>query len=212
MRFTVQISVTDDDGQTIVHEDIAVLEKDSASFEDIGLDLSESKLVLRSLQEKMVHHQVKKHSQQNCQCDKCQKRYKVKGSYTLKYQTLFGDIDIKGPRFHRCGCEKKKKCESSTFSPLKTLFKEHVSAERLYLETKWASLFPYGKTVDLFKDVFPIDEKLNAGSIRNHLLKVAEKTGAELGEEQYMFIEGCERDWAFCAHMGQMSPRISFST
>lgn len=48
-----------------------------------------------------------------------------------------------------------------------TLITEHTSPERLYLETKWAAILPFGKTVDLLRDVLPMSEKLNATSVRN---------------------------------------------
>jgi len=44
-------------------------------------------------------------------------------------------------------------------------------------------------------DVLPVDEKLNAVTIRNHLFKVAERMEGELGEERPCLIEGCEQDW-----------------
>ena len=42
----------------------------------------------------------------------------------------------------------------------------------------------------------PIGSHLNAATIRNHLHAVAERTEAELGEEQTVFIDGGPRDWA----------------
>ncbi len=50
-------------------------------------------------------------------------------------------------------------------------------------------------TAELLKDTLPIDEKLNAVTIRNHMLAVAERMEQELGEERPIYIEGCERDW-----------------
>ncbi len=41
--------------------------------------------------------------------------------------------------------------------------------------TKWASLVPYGMTAELLRDVLPVGEPLNAGTIRNHLQAVAPK-------------------------------------
>ena len=35
----------------------------------------------------------------------------------------------------------------------------------------------------------------NAASLRNHLVKVAQREEEMLGEEQFMFAEGCQRDW-----------------
>jgi hypothetical protein len=48
----------------------------------------------------------------------------------------------------------------------------------------------------LLAELFPLEEQLNAMTIRNHLLAVAKRSEAELGAEQVSFIEGCPRDWA----------------
>jgi hypothetical protein len=64
------------------------------------------------------------------------------------------------------------------------------------METKWASLVSYRMSAKMLKDVLPIDEKLNASTVRNHLLKVAEQQEATLGDERFSFIDSCPADWA----------------
>jgi len=49
--------------------------------------------------------------------------------------------------------------------------------------------------VNCCMNVLPVDEKLNAVTIRNHLFQVAERLEEELGEERPCLIEGCEQDW-----------------
>ncbi len=53
----------------------------------------------------------------------------------------------------------------------------------------------YGLTVQVLEELLPIGADVNAATVRNHLHQVAERLEGELGEEQGMFIEGCERDW-----------------
>jgi hypothetical protein len=65
----------------------------------------------------------------------------------------------------------------------------------LYLEVKWSSLLPYEVSCDLLHDVLPVNEKLSAVTMRNHLFEVAERMEQELGEERPCLIEGCEQDW-----------------
>jgi len=43
----------------------------------------------------------------------------------------------------------------STFRPMTSWLAGQTSPELLYLETKWASLIPYAKVVELLKDVLP---------------------------------------------------------
>jgi hypothetical protein len=47
----------------------------------------------------------------------------------------------------------------------------------------------------LFEEVVPTGAEINASTIRNHTLAVAERWENELGDEQAFLIEGRERDW-----------------
>jgi hypothetical protein len=59
---------------------------------------------------------------------------------------------------------------TTSFSPLAMLLPERTTPDLLYLETKWAALMSYGLTVKLLQAVLPIDEPLEAVTIRNHVL------------------------------------------
>lgn len=59
-----------------------------------------------------------------------------------------------------------------------------MASELLYLETCWASLVSYGMTAELLKDVLSIDSTADVATIRRHLLKVAGRHDADLGDEQ----------------------------
>ena len=59
----------------------------------------------------------------------------------------------------------------------------------LYLEKKWASLVPFGVTVELLKDVLPVGTTLNAQTVRNHLQRVATRMEAKLSQERTSWIE-----------------------
>jgi hypothetical protein len=63
------------------------------------------------------------------------------------------------------------------------------------METKWSSLVSYGLTVEALTDFLPLDVTLDVKTVRHDTLKIAERCEAELGEEQWSFIEGCPRDW-----------------
>jgi hypothetical protein len=82
-----------------------------------------------------------------------------------------------------------------SFRPLTSLLAESVVPELLFMETKWASLVSYGLTVDALTDFLPLEVTLDVKTVCHDTLKVAERCEAELGEEQWRFIEGCPRDW-----------------
>ena len=53
----------------------------------------------------------------------------------------------------------------------------------------------FEQSAQLLAEVLPVDEQLNAATVRNHTQQMAQRLEAELGDEQFMFIDGCERDW-----------------
>ena len=53
----------------------------------------------------------------------------------------------------------------------------------------------YGLSVQLLQEVLPIEDAINAATVRNHAHTVGQRIDAELGDEQVFFIDGCERDW-----------------
>ena len=53
----------------------------------------------------------------------------------------------------------------------------------------------YGLTVELLKEVLPISQELSTTAIRQRVRQTAQRLEDELGEEQDMFIGGCQRDW-----------------
>ncbi len=74
-------------------------------------------------------------------CDICQTCQKSKGHYSLVFRTLYGDVPLQSPRLHRCPCQTG--IAPATSSPLRELLPDHIAPERLYLDSRWASLVPY---------------------------------------------------------------------
>lgn len=160
--------------------------KRGVSAAEIGLSIGGSKALLLSLQQEIVATQTAAFCADHSTCSCCAGRLRRKGSKAIQYRTVFGDITIDSPRFYHCRCHTSS---AQTFSPLTELLPHHVAPEMLWLETKWASLVPYGVTVDLLKDVLPIDKRLNPETVRRHLGRVAMRMEGELADERYSFVE-----------------------
>lgn len=185
MDISVKIAITAPDG--VVHEhEIAAFEKRFESAAEIGLSIEDSKALLLNLQQEIVAAQTVAFCADHSTCPCCAGRLRRKGSKAIQYRTVFGDITIDSPRFYHCRCHTGP---AQTFSPLTELLPHHVAPEMLWLETKWASLVSYGVTVDLLKDVLPIDKRLNAETVRRHLGRVASRMETELADERYSFVE-----------------------
>jgi hypothetical protein len=110
---------------------------------------------------------------------------------TRVLRTLFGTVTLTSPRLYHCGCQTHA---TATFRPLTELLTESTAPELLFLETKWASLISYGLTARVLKDFLPLDETLNATTIQNHTLAVAQRCEDELGEDQDAVADRCPRD------------------
>ncbi len=191
MNLIIQIVTETAAGQQI--QEISRLEREESCLENIGMTLREGKTLLAAIQKRMVEEQIGEYLAERRTCAHCGKIRGLKSTHSLTFQTLFGNLKLASPRWKHCGCEAN---DTRTFSPLVELLADHVSPERLYLETKWGSLMAFELTANLLKDTLPIAETVNASTVRNHLHRVAQRSEDGLGEEQGSFIEGCPREWA----------------
>ena len=194
MRVRVLLQITADDGATDAPEEVASFEKRTERPEDLGLAIAEGKALLAAVQERMVKAQAAAWARQHRCCPACGAQRRIKGSYPIVFRTLYGDVRLASPRLHRCPCQPGD--GPATTSPVSALIPGHIAPERLYLEARWASLVPYAAAAGLLADVLPITSGGDATTLREHVLRVAERAEAELAEERTSFIDGCPADWA----------------
>ncbi|NTV47909.1 MAG: ISKra4 family transposase, partial [Chlorobiales bacterium] len=191
MKFKIQLVAQHETGEDTL--ELACLERKNEGLESIGITLAEAKSLLVTLQKQVVEHQLAAYLAVQRKCPQCDQAFRHKDKHPIVFRTLFGNLKLFSPRWFQCPCQSHK---TRTFSPLAALLTEHCSPERLYLETKWASLISFDLASQLLKDVLPTDSHICATSVRNHLQRVAKRAEAELGEEQFSFIDGCQREWA----------------
>ena len=194
MRVSILLQITADDGTAGRAEEVAAFEKATERAEDVGLSLADGKGLLAAVQRRIVQAQVGEWAGRHRCCASCGARRRSNGSYPVLFQTLYGDVQLASPRLHRCACQGKE--GPATVAPLRDLLPGHVAPERLYLEARWASLVPYAAAADLLADVLPVASGANATTLRQHVLRVAERAEGELGKEQSSFIDGCPAEWA----------------
>ncbi|MBC3794823.1 ISKra4 family transposase [Spirosoma utsteinense] len=173
MKFTISLTV-EACGKSLQTESVLTFDKECQDVANIGLSLPESKQLLEALQAQIVQQQANYFLAQalpNLPASRVLKDYQ-----TLTLRTLFGIIRLRSPRFTVIPSSGKPQ----TVSPLRSLFTQRTTPEMLYLETKWAASLSYSQTVALLKDVLPVDQKLNAVTIRNHLGQVARQVDSQL--------------------------------
>ena len=194
MRVSIMLQITADDGVTMPAEEVAAFEKITERAEDVGLSLADGKVMTAAIQRRVVQAQVTSWTGRHRCCAACGGGRRSKGSYPVLFRTLYGDVEIASPRLHRCSCQGEE--GPATLSQLQKLLAGHVAPERLYLEARWASLVPYAAAADLLADVLPAASGMNATTVRQHVLHVAERAESELGDERPCFIDGCPAEWA----------------
>src|SRR5262249_25800533 len=181
MRLKVQLVIcADDDGTDTIH-DVAVLEQDCQRLWQLGPTLAEAKQLLTQLQQHVVAYQAAAFVTTRSHCQVCGTPLQRKEQTTRVLRTLFGTVLLTSPRLYHCRCQGHP---TTTFRPLTELLSAATTPELLFLETKWASLISYGMTARVLKDFLPLDETLNATTIQNHTLAVAQPCEEELGEDQ----------------------------
>jgi hypothetical protein len=190
MHFRIQVVAVSDDATQHVQE-IADVVRSEATLETLGLTLEESKQLLQGLQRMMIDQQMNAYLDEQRACPDCGKQRQIKQSGTAPFRTLFGLVSVPNPRWQQCDCQTH---QHKTFRPLRALLPERSSPELLYLETKSASLAPYGVTAKLLHEVLPLDQKHSAATVRNHTLRAARRSEQALGEELALFVEGSQAE------------------
>jgi hypothetical protein len=188
VRFKVQVIEVDGDQEQVY--EVLTVERDTLSFETLGLSLAEGKALLGGVQNVFVQEQLTQHLEATRCCPQCGSRRGLKGHHRVLLHSVFGDLQLESPRLRRCACEE----ERGTFSPLAALLPDNTTPELLFLQVKWASLVSYGATVGLLNDVLPMSETLNAETVRRHALRVASRGDEALGDEQRCFVDVCQRE------------------
>ena len=193
MKIKVQVVIEAENGKPEKVEEIFQLERGSLRIEELGLTISEAKMLMHGMQQTMVTEQIADYLEQFKTCPHCGTQRKRKGKHSIVYRTLFGKLRINSPRLYDCPCQNQGRHSSS---PLTKLLTTHCAPELQYLETKFASLMSYGLSIKILTEVLPIADEINHTSLRRQVNRVAERIEAELGEEQSQFIEGCPNEWA----------------
>jgi hypothetical protein len=192
MRVRVQVVIdSDDDGPPVVHE-VANVERGDLHIDTLGLQLVEAKDLLQRVQEVVIAEQVQTYLAEQAACPECGRPRRHKDTDTIVMRTLFGTLHLCSPRWWQCSCHPQP---TRTFSPLAALLPGRTTPELLYLESKFAGLVSYGLSASLLAETLPLGRPLHATAVRLHAQATAERLESELGPEQSMFVEGCQRDW-----------------
>jgi len=105
MRVSILLQITDDDGIVRTVEEVAAFEKATERTEDVGLSLVDGKVLTAAVQRRVVQAQADAWTIRHRCCAECGARRHSKGSSSILFRTLYGDVPLASPRRHRCACQ-----------------------------------------------------------------------------------------------------------
>ena len=104
MKYTIQVVITTDEGQTETR-DIACVEREDLTPTTLGLTLAEGKAILKALQAVVVEQQMTAYLETQRPCAHCGHRQRSKGYHTTQVRTVFGTIPVHSLRLYQCPCQ-----------------------------------------------------------------------------------------------------------
>ncbi|MGH3684369.1 MAG: ISKra4 family transposase, partial [Pseudonocardiaceae bacterium] len=197
MKITVRVQVDTAEEQGAERfSEVFVLERDQLTETSVGLSLTEAHALLGSIQEAMVSAQATAAVAERSRCARCGRSHRRKDTRPITVRTLFGTLHLDSPRFLACRCRADDAQERATFSPLAGMLAERSTPELVYLQARFAAVMSFDLAGRLLGEVLPLGRVLHGSAVRDQVNAVARRLEGELGPEQYMFAEGCQRDWA----------------
>jgi hypothetical protein len=142
------------------------MERGELQAGNIGFSNAEVKSLLANGQKILVEAQALAHTR-DLLCEKCKNPLRHNGRNAIVLRTLYGKAEIDSPRFYRCVCDTTRTFSRANFSPLAEILPQRTTPKFQYFQAKWASLMPYGMTLNLLKDMLPIDDDLSKEGIRS---------------------------------------------
>ena len=143
LEFTITVNWRRKDG-SIATTQLGTLDRGACrSAEDVGLQLADAKPILGRLQEIVVSEQLQRYCEAVRPCPRCHRRRHLKDYRCRRFDTVFGRLDVRAPRFDGC-----RHCgERRITSPVSELLPEQVSPELLHLQvkTRSATSLPSGR-------------------------------------------------------------------
>ena len=143
---------------------------DLGDIADLGLTLTEAKLLLADVQQEIVAAQAREHAvrRRNCRC--CGGDCRVKDYRERGVATLFGQVTVRLPRYRCAACGGLEAgigwpshCQST---PELDQLQAHLSA-----------LMSYRTAADVLEQMFPVDAGTDPETLRRHTLRAGEALG-----------------------------------
>ena len=143
---------------------------------NLGMTLSEAKLLLVQVQQQLVAEQANTHATFRPDCRTCGGTSHVKDWQRHRIATLFGDVRVRLPRLVCAGCG----CGETAVS-----WPSHCRStpELNQLQARLSALMPYRVAAEVMQHLLPIDAGTSPETLRSHTLLIGEQLGDAAAEK-----------------------------
>jgi hypothetical protein len=156
MRWRVVIELTRGDGVIHSHEVSAGNDDNSGSaVSPLGPTLADAKAVLAGMQRHLVQVQVSDYCRGRRCCPHCQERLPLKDIRTRRLSSLFGTVEVQGPRFKPCRCSVTSRC---TLAPMAEIMPDRCATEYERSVTKMGAWTPYRRARGFLPEFSPVGD------------------------------------------------------
>src|SRR5580704_14609863 len=102
LEFTIIVNWRREDG-SIATTQLGTLDRGACrSAEDVGLQLADAKPILGRLQEIVIGEQLQRYCEAVRPCPRCHRRRHLKDYRCRRFDTVFGRLAVRAPRFDGC--------------------------------------------------------------------------------------------------------------
>jgi len=169
------------EGKVVGRSKIATLDRPGKleSLDDLGLRLADAKPLLANIQAEVVSGQIAHDAEQRSRCADCGKHRRLKDYRPRQFDTLFGRIEVRVPRFDGpdCGCD-----DASIQNAAPSALSGRSTPEYDAMRAKLAAQLPYRVAAELLADLLPVSGGATHTTVRNRTFTVAETTTAQGSE------------------------------
>ena len=139
----------------------------------LRISLSEGKQLLASLLHEIVTRHFEAAARDRQQCAQCGLTPSIKDYHGARFRTLFGDVELRVPRYTKCGC-------AGTGGAGRQSRQRWISAELECVQSELAATLSYERSSQILRLLLPIGTGRSASTERDRTLRVGQRLEAEL--------------------------------
>ena len=199
MRWTILLQCDNEAGTVDTVEVIQLARDVAPNLSGVGLRHREAKALLLRLQRQLVRQQAAAFCDHIRPCPSCGIERNIKDYRPRTLRSLFGNVFVRMPRFHRCACERVGAGQDHRYIwPGTMLLPTGTTPELIAMHASLGARMPYREAAFILSGLLPRQQRCNYSTVRNHTLLVGERINFEGPEHTVKAATGAVH-WASVA-------------